>query len=178
MNLKNTLSFLLLLFLAAGLSACSVVSKDIRREAVEVPFAGIAEDPAAYEGRMVILGGYVAELENLIDKSRLVLLQAPLDFQDKPGDRQQSEGRFVAVTENFLDPMVYEKGRQVTVAGIVSGRTREKVGEYRYEMPVIEAKEIHLWQQWQPRPCYWRHEPCSPWADDYFYLRWHYPFRW
>ncbi|HMA67080.1 MAG TPA: Slp family lipoprotein [Desulfosalsimonadaceae bacterium] len=178
MNPKNPLFFLLLLLPAALLAACSVVSSDIRRQAADVPFAKIAEDPAAYEGRTVILGGYVAKLENLIDKSRLVVLQAPLDFQDRPGRRRDSRGRFVAVTENFLDPMVYEKGRQVTVAGTISGRSREKVGEYRYAMPVLAAKEIHLWQQWQPRPPYWHHDPYPPWADDYFYLRRHDLFRW
>ncbi len=153
------------------------MSKNIRRQAEDISFSDLKADPSAYKGRTVILGGYVAEVENLEKSSRLMLLQAPLDLQDKPGDRQRSQGRFMAVTKRFLDPMVYEKGRKVTTAGTVEGTASEKVGEYVYKMPLLKSREIHLWERDRPRRrC--MHDPFYPWADDYFFFGWHYPCRW
>ena len=79
------------------------------------------------------------------------------------------------VSEQFLDPMVYEKGRKVTVAGTVAGTTTEMVAQYVYQMPVIEASELHLWEEWQPRRWPYYDDPFFPWWDTPPYYRWHRP---
>ncbi len=169
---------LMILAIASCLAACSVVSPNVRDQAVDLGFSKLADKPDAYIGQTVILGGYVAEVLNLADKSRLMVLQAPLDFKDEPKSRQASKGRFMIVTEQFLDPMVYEKGRKVTVAGTVAGKTSEMVAQYAYQMPMIKASELHLWEEWQPRRWPYYDDPFCSWWDSPPYYRWHRPYRW
>ena len=174
-------SVLIVLLAAVSLTGCSVVSKNVREQAADVTFSELKEDPAAYAGRTVILGGYVASVENTETRTRLMLLQAPLYFQDQPQSREASQGRFLVLTEDFLDPMVYEKGRKVTVGGTLLGETTEKVGDYAYPMPEIKAAEIHLWEEWEKRrlyPYYFYDDPFYPWWENRIYYRWHHPYRW
>jgi outer membrane lipoprotein len=165
--------------LAAVLFGCSVVSPGIREEAVELRFSEIARNPATHEGKTVILGGYVVSVQNAADSSRMMVLQSPLYYQHQPKARQYSQGRFMVVTDNFLDPMVYENGQKVTVAGTLLGKTTATVGEYEYQMPEIWARELHLWEEWSQRSPYYR-DPYYhyPFWDPYFYPHWRYPYRW
>jgi len=177
---KRRWIFILIVMLAAGsLAACSVVSKSVREQAADLSFSELKENPAAYAGRTVILGGYVAAVENMEARTRMMVLQAPLDFQDQPKSREASQGRFLVVTEDFLDPMVYEKGRKVTVGGTLLGETTETVGDYAYPMPRIKAAEIHLWEEWEKQRFYYPYDdPFYPWWDTHLYYRWHHPYRW
>lgn len=174
--------FILIVLLVAGiLTACSVVSPGVREQAADLTFSELKENPAAYAGQTVILGGYVVSVENMEARTRLMVLQAPLDFQDQPKSREASQGRFLVATNDFLDPMVYEKGRKVTVGGTVLGETTENVGDYAYPMPEIKAAEIHLWEEWEkrrPYPYYRHDDPFYPWWDSHIYYRWHHPYRW
>lgn len=178
---QNPAMTLLICAWIAGLfSGCSVISRDIRQEATaEVEFASLKRNTNAYTGKTVILGGYILETRNLPDKTRLTVLQAPLDISDKPRDRDRSEGRFVVVHPGFLDPAIYEKDRKVTVAGRVLGTEQVRINKHGYQVPVLRSREIHLWQK--PRePRQYHYDPFYPWPDPYFrdpYFRhWRHPY--
>jgi len=86
-------AMLLLVIPAMFLSGCSVVSKDIRRDAApDVTFESLKPDAAPYEGETVILGGYILETRNLADQTRVLVLQTPLGMRDEPKARDRSRG--------------------------------------------------------------------------------------
>jgi len=125
----------------------------------------------------VILGGYILEVQNVPVGSVVTLLQAPLDFENKPKSRDLSEGRFVVTTDRFLDPEVYVKDRQLTVGGRISRVREETVGGTTYRYPVIEAQEFHLW----PKGVYAPYPPpyypfYDPWYDPWYPWGYRYPW--
>jgi outer membrane lipoprotein len=161
------LLFVLALAAALGLSACApAISQKLRDEAgVAVPFPDLLSRPDTYQGRIVILGGYILETQNEPHGSDLIVLQTPLGFQDKPKARDLSEGRFVITTDKFLDPEVYARDRRITVGGRVAGVRELSLGGTTYRYPVIEAQELHLWPKEVPPPPYY---PYDPWYDPWY----------
>ena len=165
-------AMLLLVIPALFLSGCSVVSKDIRRDAApDVTFESLKPDAAPYEGETVILGGYILETGNLADQTRVLVLQTPLGMRDEPKARDRSRGRFVVVYDGFLDPEVYERGRRITVAGEVMGTEPTRINGHEYPLPVIRPLEVHLWREYDQRGRYYYHDPFHPWPDPHFRFR-------
>lgn len=176
-KLKFILQILSIFIFTVGLAACSVVSKNVRQEAMtDISFKALTAQTEQYIGKTVILGGYIVNVTNRPEQTRLTLLQAPLDIQDHPQSREQSKGRFLVVTDEFLDPMVYEQGRKITVAGTVIGRETVKIDEYEYSMVKIRSIELHLWDE--PQYQYHYYDPNYPWTDNSYHFWWHYPYRW
>ncbi len=132
-----------------ALSGCgSVIPKQIREEAV--PIRGLAEvrdNPEAFKGRTVILGGEIIETRNQADKTILLVLDRPLGYRDRPDTSTPSDGRFMATVSKYLDPAVFARGQPVTVAGVVVGTVTEPVGQAPYRYVALEAREIYLWQE-------------------------------
>ena len=178
----RTLAGLLLLALVLpaglGLSACApAISQKLRDEAgIPVPFQDLLVHPETYQGRVVVLGGYILETLNEPRGSVLTVLQTPLDFQDKPKARDLSEGRFLVAADRFLDPEVYAKNLRITVGGRVTGVQELSVGGAIYRYPVIDARELHLWPKEVhpagPPPYYPFYDP---WYDPWYpwYPWWH-----
>jgi outer membrane lipoprotein len=100
-----------------------------------------------YEGRVVVVGGYVLEVRNRGQATLLVVLQAPLGNGQEPLNADLSEGRFMVLHDRFLDPEVFTKGRKVTVGGTVKGLTPEVIGDQPYDYLTLEAREIFLWEK-------------------------------
>lgn len=156
------LKVLLTLVLAAATVSCSVISKDIRAEAEpRADFGALLENPDAFRGRTVILGGYILDIRIDGDRSLLRVLQAPLIMRDEPAVRSDSQGRFCLVQRGFLEPEIFRPGRKITVAGRVMGMEPSSHGPCL----TLEAREIHLWQ-------------VNPYRDlpYYYYDEWDYPF--
>lgn len=180
-NRSNTHKITTILFCAiiAGLLAgCSVVSRDIHRNAEEeVEFRSLKRNVEKHAGKTFILGGYILETRNLEDESRLLVLQTPLGLRDEPKDRDLSEGRFMVICDGFLDPAVYEKDRKITVAGELLGTEKTEINEYEYLLPAINCRQIHLWQEHREIQQYY-HDPFYPWPGPYYPYRPYYsPYR-
>jgi outer membrane lipoprotein len=141
--------YLLLFLLLGGFTACApAISKKVREEAGEpVPFETLLQRTDSFKGRVVIVGGYILETINETDSSRITVLQAPLDSQNRPRSSDLSEGRFMVSSSEFLDPVIYSRERRLTVGGKVVGSQERKLGNLTYRYPVIEAIEIHLWSK-------------------------------
>lgn len=165
--MKN-MKWLSTLVLATILSSCSAMSQNVRKEAdTSIPFDTLKQHTEEYIGKTVILGGYVLEVRNLPQATHIIVLQTPLDFQDHPKQRDQSQGRFIVMHEGFLDPAVYEEGRMITVGGPVIGKEIVKVDGYSYPTVAVKSVEIHLWVKEEKRQTY----PFfpSPFYDPFFY---------
>lgn len=151
-------------------ASCSVVSKDIRENAVSVPsFDKLVNDIEQYRNQIVILGGHVLEVNNDSGGAVIKALQVPLKTGDKPGSKDRSQGRLLIHTVKFLDPEVYTKGRKITVAGKIitgsPGDNQTAPGPYLK----LEAKELHLWPQYHaPRYRYPYSDPFGYWNDPWY----------
>lgn len=178
----RTLKTLWLFAVAAFISvSCSPISPQLRKEALKVPFRKLLAETSRYQGDLVILGGYVIKTQVLPGESRMVVLQTPLSFTDRPQSKDESQGRFLVLHKGYLDPEVYEKDRAVTVVGTVAGKTAEKVDECPYSCLTIKSREIHLWPQ--ERYYYPYYPYYGPYYGPYYYapyydFYWGYPFSW
>lgn len=144
-------------------------------------------DPESYRDRVAMLGGDIITTQNLTDGTRVEILQKPLDGAGRPYDTDQSEGRFMAQCDTYLDPAIYAPGRQLTVAGRVLGAYTDKIGDTAYVYPLLTCLEIHLWPP-KPITAYpvysswywwdWWPWPGPFWWQPYYFSPYHRWYRW
>ncbi len=153
------------------LAGCSpVISSEFRKEARnDLTFSMAFSDPTAYTGSVVIWGGVIIGIMNRPDGTTLAVLETPLSYRERPEGSEQSQGRFIAETPQFLDPAVFSSGRKVTIAGTITGKETRPLGKAKvpYIYPVIRIKQIHLWsmqpEYLQPPGYWWMGEPYDYW---------------
>lgn len=92
-------------------------------------------------------GGTIVDVENEPSYSAIQILVYPLGSYGRPDVDEPSQGRFVVKSAEFLDPAVYTKNTSITVAGILDGDTERKVGNKALRLPLVVAKNIHLWPE-------------------------------
>lgn len=127
------------------LGCAHVISKELREKAdEEISFAALLKDPDRYAGRFVILGGIIASSLNTEEGTYIEVVQNPLDSRGRPEYSDVSGGRFLILTEGYLDSAIYSQGKRVTVAGKVIGKRVRPLGEIQYTYPLIKSSEIHL----------------------------------
>lgn len=160
MRLTAFKSWWLTMFILAA--ACS--SQQIIPESLEslvdrsVSFRDLVSAPETYEGKVVVLGGVVLKAKRLKEGTQIELLQMPLDKGERPIlDRQQSQGRFLAIQQEFLDPATIVEGSAMTIVGEVSGAKTDYLDDVEYRYPVVIVKHLHVWlapsyDNAQPRP--------------------------
>jgi outer membrane lipoprotein len=180
-TLFASLLVLLVSFVGPSIPAlAAVMSQQLRDEAgIPVLFEDLLASPREYTGRVVVLGGYILEMQNEPDRRILTVIQAPLDWRERPKSRDLSQGRFFVTTSKFLDPELYVKGRRITVGGRVAGVGKQSVDGATFTFPVIAAQELYLWPKKTHLlgPCYPCWEPwygaryswgyCDPWWGSY-----------
>ena len=97
-------------------------------------------------------------------------MQSPLDRFGNIIDEDVSEGRFIITTAKYLDPLIYRQGRDITVAGVLTGSRERLIGEIEYTYPVFEAREIYLFKEEKFFPY-----PYPYWYDPFYYPPFYYP---
>jgi outer membrane lipoprotein len=166
------------------LSGCvHAVSRNVLQEVDrEITFSALLNDPIAYKGRVVLLGGVIVSTINKQEGTLLEVYETRLDREGRPTNIDRSEGRFLALYEGFLDSEIYAAGRQVTIAGTVQGEKIQPLGEVEYRYPYLLVKEIHLWKEEKPvqhEPYAWGlwYDPWYPWGPWGFWgwHSWYYP---
>ena len=147
-----------------------VISKDvIEKVNSEITFAALKKDPQAYREKIVLLGGVIVKAVNKKDGTLLEVYQTKIDPRGRPIQLDMSEGRFLALYKGFLDSEIYQKGRKVTIVGVVQGEEMIRIGEIDYHCPSLVIKEMYLWEKEQPL----KYEP-YPWGPWY---PWWYPWQ-
>lgn len=117
---------------------------------------------AAYAGQRVILGGEILATRPRVGETEIEVLARRLRGDDSPERSDQSQGRFLVRTGEFLDPAVYAAGRRLTVIGTVKGEEQRTIGELPYRYPVITAERIRLWpREYAEPPAFY---PGYPWG--------------
>jgi len=110
-----------------------------------VPFTALQKDPDKYAGKLLMVGGIIVDTKNLMEGTRIEVLQTTLDGEGRPELTDETGGRFLIMTKQYLDGAVYHRGRLITVVGEVAGLQVLPLGETEYRYPVITAKALHLW---------------------------------
>ena len=174
---RMLLTVLITSFLASG--CATIIPKAIRDKVNrDITFEGLKKNPAAYEGQMVLLAGVIVKTTNNPTGATLEIYQTQMDWEDRPVHKDVSKGRFLVQTTDFLDPEIYSKQREVTVAGTVLGVRRIRLDEMEYPYPVISAKAIYLWEKTEPLPYdpYPWYPMGAPWGPWMFWGPWYGPY--
>ena len=115
-------------------------------DAQALTFLQVKAAPDSFKGQSVVFGGMVLTARRLKDGTRIEILQLPLDRSMRPGyDLTQSQGRFIALQREFLDPATLPHGTGVTVTGEITGSITLPLDETDYTYPVIDIKRLHVW---------------------------------
>ena len=164
---------LLLLAALVLLGACASTPESISRLPHDNPsLTRVRLDPDAFLGRDVRWGGVIVKVENRPDETWIEIVRLDLSGIGKPLLSSSSDGRFIASFDRFLDPVVYEIGRPLTVVGKIDGKERRAIGEFDYLFPVVAVEGSYLWQVVEPLPPPYP----SPW---WYYDPWYpYPYPW
>jgi outer membrane lipoprotein len=103
-----------------------------------VSFRDLLVSPESYKGRVLVLGSKVLNAKRLRDGTQIELLQLPLEDGERPShDPQQSQGRFFAMQQEFLDPATMTQGTRVTIVGEVSGAKTDHLDDVEYRYPTL-----------------------------------------
>lgn len=170
---------LFIFFASIVLFSCApVLNRELMREGTrDVSFNRLREAPDAFKGKLFILGGLIVDTRFTGKGSQIEALAVPVDSHGYLQETRHSEGRFLAFyprAKGLLDPVVYKKGREVTLAGEFVEARKGKIDEMEYVYPVFEIREIYLWEEEReyypyyyggPYPYY----PYDPWGRPYPY---------
>jgi len=159
-------------------SACtSHIPPEIKEPVAGSPdIAQVRENIDTYLTQKVRWGGVILSTENKNNTSWLTILAYPLSDYGEPQVSDLSSGRFIAIVDEFLEPIVYTRDRKVTVIGNIVRSETIKVGDYPYEYPVVQVEHHYLWAP-DPEPVdpyyppYWWYDP---WYSPYY--PWHHPY--
>jgi outer membrane lipoprotein len=126
-------------------SGCATQQAEEGSASTQINFLQVKAAPDSYRGQSVVFGGEVLSARRLKEATRIEILQLPLDRSGHPGvDRTQSQGRFIAMQREFLDPATLPPGTRVNVTGEVTGSMTLLLDETEYTYPVIEARHIEV----------------------------------
>lgn len=177
---EMTRYFPYIVFFFAFLAGCATTPVVMQEGALPpTPLSSLIANADSYKGRTVVLGGYVLEVENQENQTRILAVGVQIDSRQRPESKDLSEGRLVVICDGFIDPEVYRKDRAVTVYGeILGGGTGD--AEIPYPYLRIKMRDMYLWPEselfetgrspeyfpFYPYPWYWR------------YPYWDYPYYW
>jgi outer membrane lipoprotein len=168
--------------LALWVTGCSTpyqssLPSDLSRQVEpSLTFSQIKDDPDAHKGKLVILGGQVLKATRLQDSTQLVILQLPLQDDEKPTmELTRSEGRFIAFQQAFLDPATVPSGTRLTLVGEITGSMTQSLDETTYTYPTLTIKHFKVWPAYTTSGDFYRYPPyyATPSVHPYLYA---YPY--
>lgn len=143
-----------LLSICLLLGACSGLPERVREVPVtDVTYSQASPNLNSYKETSVRWGGVIVDVENEENFTLLQVLSYPLNSYGRPQLNKQTEGRFVIKSAEFLDPAVYAKDKEITVAGTIKGDIERTIGKKTVRLPLISSTAIYLW------PVYYRNDP-------------------
>ena len=173
--------YLLITVACMVLASCSpVLNRELMNQGMrEVPFSRLREAPDAYKGKLFILGGLIVNTRLLENGSQIEALYVPVDAYGYLTEGETAHARYLAVlprAKGLLDPMVYKKGRQMTLAGEFIEIRKGKIDEMEYPYPVFEIKQVYLFDEdrYYPYPYYPYYYPY--YSTPFMYDRWGRPY--
>jgi outer membrane lipoprotein len=132
-------------FALVMLAGCATAPAPLQGAYVDVLPAAAAERGVA--GDRVRWGGQLVAVHNEAAQSCFEVVGKALAYDGRPQVRDRSEGRFIACRAGFYDPAVFTAGRELTLAGTVTGFETRRIGDYDYRYPRMAADVVYLWPE-------------------------------
>ncbi len=104
------------LFIVLAVSACTTVPEQIQGDYPDIVPA--RAEPGVI-GANVRWGGVILNSRNRGNRTCYEILSRELDKYLRPTQEDYTNGRFIACKDGFQDPLVFQKGREVTVTGTI-----------------------------------------------------------
>lgn len=118
-----------------------------------VAFADLRSAPGNYVGRVIMVAGVVIKSKRTDKRTEIEVLQLPAEGGGpSTTERTRSEGRFLAVREEFLDPATVPPGTPITVVAVVTGSTTRPLDDIEYTYPVLDIKHLTDWSTVASQP--------------------------
>ncbi|MEK6786328.1 MAG: Slp family lipoprotein [Nitrospirota bacterium] len=119
----------------------------------QISYAQVQETPGSYNGQPVTFGGKVLGARRLKEGTRIEILQLALDsFLQPTMDLSKSQGRFIAMQKQFLDPATIPPGTFVTVTGEIAGSVTLPLDETEYTYPLLNVTNLRVWTETDEEP--------------------------
>jgi outer membrane lipoprotein len=136
---------LIALFASAG---CAPIFPQQAMDTVNtsISFSAVRDNPDQFKGQRIMLAGQIISTKNTKEGTIIEVLQKPMDSRGRPLETDESDGRFLLQSGQFLDAAVYQPGRQITVIAEVLGRKELPLDEIIYQYPLLEIRNLHLWE--------------------------------
>ncbi|HSN23619.1 MAG TPA: Slp family lipoprotein [Methylomicrobium sp.] len=176
--MKNRLFSVFYLFFIAS---CSTLPTEIEEPpAIDISYLQAIDNISQYKGAAVRWGGVIIDVLNEQNYSLLQLMAYPLNSYGRPQKNKPHEGRFYVKSSEFLDPAIYAKDQEVTAAGLLSGDKELTIGKKTLRLPIIDAKTIHLWPDYECAPYYYNggFSPGAYYPFSGYYGYYGYPYYW
>jgi len=175
--------FLIIIATMILFSCAPILREEIMKIASrDVNISDMRKNPLFYREKLFILGGIIVNTKFTERGSLIEAVYVPVDYRGYLKDIEILNGRFLAIfskEKGFLDPLIYRKGREITLAGEFIETHIGKIDEMEYIYPVFEIKELYLWKErYYITPAYplWHHYYPYWWYDPWwgFYPSFHY----
>ncbi len=167
---------LLLLTLIMLTSCAPVLRYDLMKKGVfNVPPSAVRGNPEAYRGKLFILGGIIVDTRVTDEGTLIEAIYVPVNSLGYLKNLSAVDGRYLALYDGFLDPLIFRKDREITLAGEFVENRRGKIDGMEYVYPLFRIKEIYLWEEKRyyyisPPPPPWYYPPW--WYDPWWYDPW------
>ena len=126
------------------LAACASQPRPLQGEFA--PFTPREAAESDRTGAVVRWGGRIVQVEPQPDSTCFEMIATRLGVTARPyWASDDTGGRFIACRTGFYDPAVFEKNREVTFTGRISGYEMRKIGGYDYRFPRVDADVVYLW---------------------------------
>lgn len=138
-----------LLFVLTGiLGGCAHVMSDTGLATADrsITYGDIKNNPEVLAGKKVLVGGVIAGVTGNGDVLQLEVVQLELLSNGVPDETSLSAGRFLILSGELIDPLLYRPGLLVTVIGEIKGQKVQKLESVDYRYPIISAKEMRLFR--------------------------------
>lgn len=113
----------------------------------------VSQQISQHKGEAVRWGGQIIKVENSDTGSLLHIVQFPLNSFGRPNSKQKSQGRFLARSNEFVDPYIYEEGTLVTVAGHLADQQTITIDKKTMTVPIVRISTLY---RWTPAEGYYR----------------------
>ncbi len=146
------------LALAASCAVSPIKSVYLEHGIRDVSIPAIQENQNLYKGRLFLLGGIILNTQVTDEGSLVYAIYVPVDSEGTPMPLQAAGGRYIALwpkSYGTLEPSIYKKNLEITVAGEFVGLRKGKLDKADYDYPVFRIEQIYLWHGEQYAPAYY-----------------------
>jgi outer membrane lipoprotein len=165
-------------FLVTFVISCApVLRPEYMKEGIRNPnLPALLTNAASFKGKLFIFGGVIVNTRITSEGSLIEAIYVPVNKRGVPQEVQAISARFLALfpkDSGLLEPSVYKKNREVTIAGIYEGVRTGKINKAEYTFPFFVIRQIYLWREEELYPAY---SPYGPYGVYPYYTPYYSPF--